>query len=124
MEHVNIHIIQYLAIGGSILLLAFILELVRRNKLREEYSLLWLFFGVFLLVFSIWRDGLDFLSKLVGIAYPPAAILLILIIAVYTILIHYSTVISKLTEKNKNLAQEMGLMQLRLKELEEKVNNK
>jgi hypothetical protein len=107
---VNTNIIQYIAIAGSISLLLFIIELVRRDRLHVEYSLLWLFFSGVLIVLSIWRDGLQYFSSLVGITYPPSAILLVLLIAVYFILIHYSIVISKLTENVKTLTQELGLL--------------
>ncbi len=104
------NMIQYIAIAGSVSLFLFIIELVRRNRLHVEYSLLWLFFSVVLIVLSVWRDGLEFISYLIGITYPPSAILLVLLIAVYFILIHYSIVISKLTESVKTLTQEVGLL--------------
>jgi hypothetical protein len=113
----NIQMTQYIAIAVSIGLFLYILFLVRNKKIREEYSLLWLFSSIVFIVFSIWRDGLEYFAKLIGIAYPPAALFLILLLAVFLILIEFSINISKLTEKNKVLAQELALLRNELESL-------
>jgi hypothetical protein len=95
----------------------FIIEQVRKKRLKEEYSLLWLFFSVVLLVLSVWRTGFEKFSFLIGIAYPPAAVLLVLIVAMMLILVQFSIVISKLTDKNKNLTQELALLKYEIEEL-------
>ncbi|MNR80350.1 hypothetical protein D3C72_110720 [compost metagenome] len=109
--------IQILSIIGSILLLAFILELLRKRKLREEYSLLWLGGGVLFLVLSLWRDLLTQLSFALGIAYPPAALFLVLIMGAYLMLLHFSLVFSAMSEKTKAMAQEIALLKLELERL-------
>lgn len=106
--------IQFLSIAASIMVILFVLELIRRRRIKEEYSLLWLSTGFLFLFFSIWKDGLNYISKLVGIYYPPATLFLILLVGVFSILIHFSVVISKLTEKNKLLAQELGIYKMEL----------
>jgi len=116
-QHIEPSRIQVLAIIGSILFLAFIIELIRKKKIRDAYGLLWVLFGVVFIVISVWRQGLEILSRLLGIYYTPAAFLLILIMAVILILIQYSLVISRLSENNKTLAQQIGIINLELKEL-------
>ncbi len=113
----NTHIIQYISIFGSTLFIFSIILLIRGKKLREEYSLLWLFFGFVFLILSIWRSSLDYIAHFLGIAYAPAALFLILIIAIVSILIHFSVVLSRITEVNKNLVQEIGLLKLDIKEM-------
>jgi hypothetical protein len=117
MENVQVFRIQILAIIGSGLLIIFILELIRRKKLKEEFAVLWLTMGIVFLVISLFRKLLDKFSLLVGIGYPPAALFLILIMGLTVILIHFSVAISRLKEENKKLAQELGLLR---KELEDK----
>jgi hypothetical protein len=112
------HRIQFIAMAGSVGLLFFILELIRRKRIRENYALLWLFIGTVFLFFSIWRRGLEVLAHLMGIAYPPTAFLLVLIIGIFLILIQFSLIISILTDKNKALAQEIGLIKKRIEDLE------
>lgn len=104
--------IQIIAAVGSALLILLVLELVRRKVIREEYALLWLICGVVFFILSVWRSGLDLLAKLIGIAYAPAAILLLLLIAAYAIMIQFSIVISSLTAENKRLAQEIALLRV------------
>jgi len=117
MENVQVFRIQILAIIGSVFLVLFIFELIRRRRLREEFSILWLGMGLIFLVVSLFRKLLDKFSYLVGIGYPPAALFLLLIVGLTVILIHFSVAISELKEANKKLAQELGLLK---KEFEDK----
>jgi hypothetical protein len=110
MDNVQIIRIQILAVIGSVLLIFFILELIRRRRLREEFSILWLAMGVVFLVLSLFRGLLDKFSYFIGIGYPPAALFLILIMGLMLILIHFSTAISELKETQKKLVQEIGLL--------------
>ena len=111
MTNFNTDKIQYFAIAGSIIFLIFVFLLVRNKKIKEEYSILWLFFGIIFFIISVWRDALILISGFIGIAYPPVAFLLILIMAIFLILIQFSVVISKLKENNKNLTQKIGLLE-------------
>jgi hypothetical protein len=113
--------VQIVGIIASILVIILIFEFIRRKKIKEEYSLLWFSVGLLFLLLSIWRDGLEFISKLIGIAYPPATLFLVLLFGIFIILVHFSIVISKLSEKNKLLAQELGLFKLEFDELKKKL---
>jgi hypothetical protein len=106
----NTQTTQYIAIAVSICLFLYIFFLVKNKKIKEEYSLLWLVSSLVFIIFSVWRDGLEFFARLIGIAYPPAALFLILLLAIFLILIEFSVNISKLAEKNKILAQELALL--------------
>ena len=118
---VNIFKMQYIAIIGSVVLLVFILNLIRRKRIKEEYSLLWLFLSFVFILFSVWREGLDYISRLMGVAYPPAALFLILLMAIFMILIQFSIIISRQTENNKNLTQEHGLLKFEHENLKKRV---
>ena len=109
---VNPVIIQYVAIVGSVIFILFILRLIHNKKLREEFSLLWLFSGIVLLVLSVWRNSLEIIALTLGIAYAPAALFLILIIVIISILIQFSLLITRLTDYVKNLVQEVGLLKM------------
>jgi hypothetical protein len=113
----NVQTTQYIAVIVSICLFLFIFYLVRNKKIKEEYSLLWLFTSVVFIVFSFWRHGLEHFARLVGIAYPPAALFLILMLAIFLILIEFSINISKLADKNKTLAQELAILRDELERL-------
>ncbi len=102
--------ITIFSICASAALLLYILEMVRRRRLREEYSILWLFGSVVILVLSIQQDWLVGIAHAVGIAYPPSFLFLVGILFIILILIHFSIAISKLHQMNKKMAQEMALM--------------
>lgn len=118
-EHLSANRIQVFSIIGSLLLFAFILKLVKRKKLKEEYSLLWLAFGIVFIILSIFKPLLEIVASMIGIVYAPAALLLILVISVFFILIQFSIVISKLAEGNKNLTQEVGILKVEIKKLQQ-----
>jgi len=98
------------SICASTALLLYILEMVRRRRLREEYSILWLAGSVVILVLSLKQDWLISIAKTVGIAYPPSFLFLVGILFILLILIHFSIAISKLHQMNKKMAQEIALM--------------
>jgi hypothetical protein len=104
------------AIASAFLLLV-VFELMRSRRLRERYALLWLFTGLVMLALSIWRDGLNTIAGWVGInSYPPAVFFAIGLLFTIVVLLHYSTVISKLSDQNRILAQRLALFEQRLRE--------
>jgi hypothetical protein len=104
---------------ASILLILVVLELVRGRRLKERYALLWLATGVVLLVLSIWRDGLNTIAGWAGVtSYPPAVLFAVATLFILLVLLHYSTVISKLTDENVDLAQRIALLEERVSRVE------
>jgi hypothetical protein len=91
-------------------MLVFILNLVRRKRLREQYSLLWIFSAVVLVLCAIFTRTVDRLAHLVGIYYPPAFLFLVAILMVLVLQFHFSTVISNLREQNRSLTQDLGIL--------------
>jgi hypothetical protein len=102
--------IQAIAIVTSILFLLYIVRLIIKGKLREEYSIVWIVCTIILIVFSFWRDGLAVVSDLVGVYSPPNLVFIAAIFAVFIYLLHLSVVISKLQSQNKQLAQDIALL--------------
>ena len=109
-------LLKLLAIVGCGSGLLVIVELIRRGRLKEKYSLLWLFAGTVLLVFSSSRGLLEYVSSLFGIYYPPSLLFLLAFLFLLLITLHFSVVISGLSDKNKKLAQELALLQQQMQE--------
>ena len=104
--------ISIVAAIASLALIAIVFELVRTRRLRERYALLWLLTGLVMLVLSLWRDGLNTISHAVGVeTYPPAVLFAIGSLFILLVLLHYSTVISKLSDQNVVLAQRLALLE-------------
>jgi len=101
----------------GLLVLLFVLNQVRRKKIREEYSLLWIFSATVLVLSATFIKSVEKLSHLVGIYYPPAFLFLIAILMVMVLQFHFSTVISTLREQNKNLTQDLGILETEVKAL-------
>jgi hypothetical protein len=102
---------------ASATLLIVVFELIRSRRLRERYALLWLLTGLVLLVLSIWRSGLNTIAGWVGITgYPPAVFFAVGLLFTVVVLLHYSTVISKLADQNTILAQRLALLEHKLEE--------
>jgi hypothetical protein len=106
--------IQLVSIAVALLVALIVTQLIRRRKLREEYALLWFAASVVLLVFASKRDLLDRLATLVGISYSPSLLLLGVILLGFLLALHFSVSLSRLSEQNKRLAQEVALLRLRL----------
>lgn len=104
-----------LVVGVWMLLL--IIELVRRRKLREEYSWLWLMTGGGILLLTVWFDLLKWVTHLVGAVTPSSTIFLFAFLFLIFISLHFSVVISKLTERNKDLVQRYALLESELREI-------
>jgi hypothetical protein len=102
---------------ASLLLLLVVFELIRSRRLRERYALLWLLTGVVLLVLSLWRGGLNTIAGWFGISgYPPAILFAVGILFILLVLLHYSTVISRLSDQSTILAQRLALLEERFRE--------
>src|SRR5512143_477659 len=110
--------VEIIATTGSLGLLVLIFELVRSKALKEEYSLVWLFTALALLLLSVFRGLMDKLAGMMGIYYSPSAFFLLAFVFLMVIMVQFSVVISRLSERNKLLAQDLALMKLRLEALE------
>ncbi len=113
--------VEIIAILGSVFLLGLILEMVRRRQVAENYALLWLLTAVALFILSLWRELLDVLASIMGIFYPPAALFVIGFGFFLLILLQFSVIITQLSRKNKELAQQLGILSWKLNEQEQKM---
>ena len=107
--------IQILSVIGSVgVMLLVVSQLIRRRRLREEYALLWFVSSILLIVLSVERDFLDTAARLLGVEYAPSLLLLGAIIMGFILSMHFSISLTRLSEENKALAQEVALMRLDL----------
>jgi hypothetical protein len=112
--------IQIIAVTVSVLLLALVLELVRRKKLTEEYSFVWVLCALALLGLSIGRRLLDKVALSIGIYYPPAALILVLIFFVFIASLSFSVVVSRQRQQIDRLIEDTALLEERVRQLTEK----
>lgn len=102
---------------ASLVLVLVVFELIRSRRLQERYALLWLLTGIVLVVLSAWRGGLNTIAAWLGVrGYPPAVLFAVGLLFVIIVLLHYSTVISRLSDQNVILAQRLALLETNLNE--------
>jgi hypothetical protein len=98
------------AIATSVATLAFIVELVRRRKLKEEYSWLWIVTGVGMVVLSAWYGLIERVTHLIGAVTVTTTLFLFGLLFLLVISVHFSTVISRLTQQVRRLTQELAIL--------------
>lgn len=101
----------------SLVILSLTVELIRRRKLREEYALLWIFSAIMIMVFAMVPQLLYVISNLLGLHHLTTMLLMAFLFLI-GIVLHFSTVISQLTEQKTRLAQQLAIASLRLDALE------
>lgn len=107
-----------LATGFIILIL--ILELVRRRKLKEEYSWLWLLGGSLIALVVIKYELLGLISRLIGAKVETTTLFIFSILFLIIVNLYYSVKISSLSDQVKNLTQKLSILETRIKESKNK----
>lgn len=109
---------QIIAVVFSLALMAAIVQLIRRHKLREEYALVWMIAGAAILLLSVFGGLVRMLASLVGVTYPPTLVLVVGLLFALLILLSQSVTISGQADHIRDLAQTVALLERRLREVE------
>ena len=91
------------ALLTSLFIFIIIIYLVKKGKLREEYSWLWLLTGFVILTLILWYDLLLLITKLIGAVLPTTTL--------FIINLHFTVKLSDLANQVKNLAQKVSLLE-------------
>ncbi len=114
--------IFFFAAVFSLGFLVVVLEFVRSKKLKEQYSLLWLLIGGVMILLALWRNLLNLVASWLGIYYAPSLLFMVGILFSFTLILHYSVIISRLHTQNVRLAQEIGILNKKIDDLNERFN--
>lgn len=106
---------RVISIAISLSLLFFIFNLVRQNKLKEKYALVWLLTGIAIFILAIAQNLLNWLTYILGINMPINAVFFLGFFFIILINIHFSLAISNLMEQNKKIAQQVALLETELR---------
>jgi len=99
------------AIVLSIAMFLVVVELVRKRKLREEYSLVWMLTAFALLVLAIQHRLLNVVRDLVGAVEPTSALFFGALVFLMLLSLQFSVRLSKLTFRNRTLSQRVALLE-------------
>lgn len=109
--------VQIVALVSSVLLLLLVLELVRRRRLSEEYSALWIILSVSLIGIALRRDVLDSAAKWLGVYYPPTVLVLMLVAIISVAALFFSVILSRHQRQIDRLIEENAIMGAEIREL-------
>lgn len=96
-----------------------ILKLISTKKLSLKYSLLWLASCIILAVLVIFPKLLSVFSSIIGVQTPIYALFTAAIFLILLVLLSVTVIISKQTNRVRQLAQMNALLEMRVRELEE-----
>ena len=97
-------------IVSGLLLIGLIVELVRRRRLQEEFSWLWMLLAVVGIVFGLWHQLQLALLHVTGAKVSTSVVFVFAIFGLALLNLHAATKISTLTREVKVLAQELALL--------------
>ena len=109
--------IEIVALIVSIVLLVVVLELVRRRKLTEEYSFLWILSSLLLLALSVRREILHAVARWLGVYYPPIVLVMLLIVMVFVASLCFSVIVSRQRHQIERLIEETAILSAELRDL-------
>ena len=112
--------VQIAALAASVALLILVLDLVRRRKLAEEYSALWIVSALALLGVSLRRNLLDAAAHWLGVFYPPAVLLLLVILIMFIAALWFSVILSRHQRQIDRLIEETAILSAELRDLRAK----
>ncbi len=95
-----------------------ILHFVKKKMLSLKYTLLWLFSGFAMGMLVLFPGLLDAFVRVVGIETPMYGLFVFAIFFILVIAMSLTAIVSKQTERIKNLAQENAALEKRVRELE------
>ena len=89
-----------------------VLAYVRKWRLREEYSLLWLLLVAAMVLLASFEGITVWVADRLDVAYAPSILYFVALAFVAAMLFHYSLEISRLSDQSRRLAQELSLLAL------------
>ena len=110
--------IQIVALAVSVLLLLVVLELVRRRKLTEEYSFLWILSALALLILSARREILLAAARWLHVDDPPIILVMILLVMVFVASLCFSVIVSRQRQQIERLIEETAILAAELRDLQ------
>ena len=106
---------------AAILAVAFmvmILELIRRHRLQERYSVIWFVAGIAMLAGAAFPDLLRLLAEAMGVRDVTIALFSLLFLLLLGLALSFSVIASRQAEQITRLAQERALESVRESELD------
>lgn len=106
------------AIAGAVVTLLFMVELLRRRRLREKYAALWISVAVFVVIAALFPSLLERVAALVGVTLPINLVFFVALLLLLIVCVQLSAEVSTLEHETQTLAEEAALLRNRVERLE------
>lgn len=113
-------VLQMSLLAGSIIVLFIVIKSVLKNKMNIHYAVVWIVWGVGMIIMSLFPRIIYDLAYLIGIQMPVNAVFLIMIFLLYCLTFYIYFVISRHNEDIVNLDYEIAVLKKKIEELEKK----
>ncbi len=108
--------ISVFVIVVAVVIALVVLAYIRKWRLREEYSLLWLLLVAAMVLLASFEGITVWVADRLDVAYAPSILYFVALAFVAAMLFHYSLEISRLSDQSRRLAQEVSLLRSRLEQ--------
>lgn len=108
---------QIISAVAAVGLALYVLDLVRRRRLSEEYSLLWVVASAAVAILGFSTPLLRAITRALGILYEGSTVFFIGLAFATAMLLYLSVKLSRLGQENHALVRELALLRFELEEL-------
>jgi hypothetical protein len=97
--------------------MAFILDMIRRDKLQERYAMIWLLAGIGMLAGAAFPGLLELVAEILGVRDTNVALFSIVLLLLLGLALNFSVLMSRQADQITRLAQELALEKARAQRL-------
>lgn len=108
----------FLGIFAALVLLITVAELLRRRRLRERHTFWWLLAGSLVLMFAVFPGALEASARALGIEIPVNLVFFVGMVVLFLVCIQQSAELTDTEDKTRTLAEEVALLEERVRGLE------
>jgi predicted AlkP superfamily phosphohydrolase/phosphomutase len=109
---------QVIGLLFGLTLLIVTIQLIRKHRLREEYSIIWLGASLAIFILIVVDPLVGILARLFAVRYAPTLILVFGILFCVVLLLSQTVTISSQANRIRDLAQSIGILEWRLRHVE------
>lgn len=113
-------VLQLSLLLGSIAVLIFVIKNVIKNKINIRYAIIWILWGISMVIISAFPSIMYSLASFIGIETPSNAVFLIMMFLLYCLTFYIYFIISRHNEDIINLDYEIAVLKKKVEELENK----
>lgn len=100
----------WLGVAGGVLIVAVVVEMVRRRHLRGRYAVVWVLLGTGAAVLALLPNLLEDAAEALGVVVPLNLLLFLGMLVMLVMIMQLSSETGRLRERTRILAEEVALM--------------